>query len=273
MNMCRLRWLCVMVAVTLVASGAALAQQTGPRAPRGRGGMQPLSLPDAVKQLKLTGEQAEKAAAILKADAEARQKLNQEMRAAVQGEDQAARTAVRDKVRALDAKTKVQLGAFLTREQKARLERMTGPGGGFDRFVDMVEKVSLTAEQKTKVAEAIKAADADAAAKADEAPRIYQEAAAKITALLTDEQKAKLNQLRQAQMLEAQVDRMLENVALTAEQKAKVQTLLVKAQKDAAAAEDAQARRAVTQKLMESIRNDVLSEEQRSKLPAPRTRG
>jgi len=273
MNMCRLRWLCVMVAVTLVASGAALAQQTGARGPRGRGGMQPLSLQDAVKQLKLTGEQAEKAAAILKADAEARQKLNQEMRAAVQGEDQAARTAVRDKVRALDAKTKEQLGAVLTREQKARLERMTGPGGGFDRFVDMVEKVSLTAEQKTKVAEAIKAADADAAAKADEAPRIYQEAAAKITALLTDEQKAKLNQLRQAQMLEAQVDRMLENVALTAEQKAKVQTLLEKAQKDAAAAEDAQARRAVTQKLMESIRNDVLSEEQRSKLPAPRTRG
>ena len=38
------------------------------------------------------------------------------------------------------------------------------------------------------------------------------------------------------------------------------------------AASDRQARRGVMRKLMESVRNDVLTEEQRSKLPAPRSR-
>ena len=272
MTMCKLHWLCVMVAGTLVVAAPAFAQETGPRGPRGRGGMQLMSVQDAVKQLNLTAEQKGKAAPILKADAEARQKLNQEMRETFRGGDQAARTAVRDKIRALDTKTKLQLGAVLTKEQRAKLERMTGPGGAFDRFVAMVEKLSLTATQKTQLAKEVKTANTDAAAKADEAARIYQGAATKVTGMLTDEQKAKLEQLRQAQQLQARVDRMLENVTLTEEQKAKVRKLVEQAQKDSMAASDRQARREVMQKLTESVRNDVLTEEQRSKLPAPRSR-
>ncbi|KPK42342.1 MAG: hypothetical protein AMK72_14390 [Planctomycetes bacterium SM23_25] len=273
MTMCKLHWLCVVVAVTLVVAAAAFAQEAAPRGPRGRGGLQLMSLQDAAKLLDLTAEQKEKAAPILKADAEARQKLNQEMRQAFREGDEAARTAVRDKIRALDAKTKEQLAAVLTKEQAAKLERMTGPGGAFDRFVAMVEKLALTAEQKTRVTAAVKTANADAAAKADQAAKIYQEAVTKITGMLTEEQRTKLEQLRQAQQLQASVDRMLENVTLTDQQKAKVQKLVEQAQKDSIAAGDRQARREVMQKLMESIRNDVLTEEQRSKLPAPRTRG
>ena len=272
MTMCKLHWLCVMVAAVLVVAAPAFAQETRPRGPRGRRGMQLMSVQDAVKQLDLTAEQKEKAAPILKADAEARQKLNQEMREAFRGEDEAARTAVRDKIRALDAKTKEQLGSVLTKEQRAKLERMTGPGGAFDRFVAMVEKLTLTAEQKTRLAATVKTANADAAAKADEAARIYQEAVTKITGTLTEEQRTKLEQLRQAQQLQDRVDRMLENVTLTEEQKAKVRKLVEQAQKDSMAASDRQARREVMQKLIESVRSNVLTEEQRSKLPAPRSR-
>ena len=62
---------------------------------------------------------------------------------------------------------------------------------------------------------------------------------------------------------------MLENVTLTEEQQAKVAKLVEGAQKDSAAATDGEARRAVMQKLIESVRTDVLTEEQRAKLPAP----
>jgi Spy/CpxP family protein refolding chaperone len=272
MTMCKLRWLCVMVAVALVTAAPVFAQGTGRRGPRGRGGLQPMGVQEAVRQLDLTAEQKEKAAPILKADGEARQKLMQEMREAFRGEDAEARTAVRKKITALDAKTKQQLAAVLTKEQAAKLERMTGPGGAFDRFVAMVEKVSLTDEQKTQLASAVKTANADAAAKADEAGKVYQEAVTKITGMLTEEQRTKLGQLRQAQQLQARVDRMLENVTLTEEQKAKVAKLVEQAQKDSMAATDRQARREVMQKLTESVRNDVLTEEQRSKLPAPRSR-
>ena len=271
MTMCKLHWLCVMVAVTLVVAAPAFAQEAGPRR-RGRGGMRMMSVQDAVKQLDLKGEQKGKAAPILKADAEARQKLNEEMRDAFRDGDQADRTAVRDKIRALDAKTKKQLGAVLTKEQKAKLERMTGPGGAFDRFVAMVKKLELTAKQKTQLAAVVKTADTGAAAKADEAARIYQDAATKVTGMLTEEQRAKLQQLRQAEQLQARVDRMLENVTLTKEQKAKVLKLVEQAQKDSMAASDRQARREVQQKLTESVRKDVLTEEQRSKLPAQRSR-
>ena len=192
--MCKRNWLYVMAATTLVVSSLAMAQE---RAPREGRGMQTMSLADAVKQLDLTAEQKEKAAPILKADAEARQKLMQEMMAA--RDDQDARAAARRKVQELDAKTKEQLGAVLTKEQTAKVERATGPGGAFDRFVAMVEKVDLTAEQKTQVADAVKAANADAAAKADESGKIYQAATTKIAGLLTDEQKTKLDQMRQAQ--------------------------------------------------------------------------
>jgi Spy/CpxP family protein refolding chaperone len=258
-------WL--VVALMLVVAAPMPAQETGSRG--FRGGLRPMSLQDAVKQLDLTAEQKEKAAPIVKAYADARQKLNEEMMQAFRGGDQAARTAVRDKINALDAKTKEQLAAVLSKEQMAKLERMTGPGGAFDRFVNTVEKLELTAEQKTQLAAAVKAADADAAAKAEEAAAIYQAAVTKITALLTEEQKTKLQQLQEAERLQAMVDRMLENIVLTDEQKAKVGQLVEKAQKDSAAAADRQARREVMQKLMESIRNDVLTEEQRSKLPVP----
>ena len=194
------------------------------------------------------------------------------MREAFRGGDAAARTAVRGKIRTLDAKTKKQLGAVLTKEQRAKLKRMTGPGGAFDRFVAMVKKLALTAKQKTQLAKVVKTANAGAGAKADEAARIYQEAATKITGMLTEQQRTKLGQLRRAQQLQARVDRMLENVTLTKEQKAKVKKLLEQAQKDSMAASDRQARRGVMRKLMESVRNDVLTEEQRSKLPAPRSR-
>lgn len=271
MAMSKLHWLCVMMAVTVVAAAAAFAQE-GPRGPRRRRGMRTMGVQDAVKQLELTAEQKAKASPILKADAEARQKLNQEMRETFRGGDQAARTAVRDKVRALDDKTKKQLAAVLTKAQTAKLERMTGPGGAFDRFVALVERVSLTAEQKTQLAKAVRTANADAAAKADQAVRIYQEAVTKITDMLTEKQRAKLQQLQQAQQLQARVDRMLANVTLSDEQKAKVRKLVEQAQKDSMAAEDRQARRELMQKLTESVRNDVLTEEQRSKLPAPRSR-
>ena len=270
--MCKRHWLCVLLAVTLVVAAPAFAQDARPRGARGRRGMRTMSVQDAVKQLDLKGEQKLKAAPILKADTEARQKLNEEMREAFRGGDREARTAVRDKIRALDAKTKKQLAAVLTKEQKAKLERMTGPGGAFDRFVAMVEKVSLTAKQKVQLATAVKTANAGAAAKADEAARIYQEASTKVTEMLTEEQRTKLQQLRQAQQLQARVDRMLENVTLTKAQKAKVDKLVKQAQKDSLAASDRQARRDVQQKLTESIRNDVLTAEQRAKLPAPRRR-
>jgi Spy/CpxP family protein refolding chaperone len=266
----KLNRVCLMVAMMLVVAAPVLAQPAGPRG--FRGWMRRMSVQDAVKQLDLTAEQKEKAAPILKADAQARQKLNQEMRQAFRGGDREARTAVRNKINALDAKTKKQLAAVLTKEQMAKLERLTGPGGAFDRFVDMVETLDLTAEQKTQLAAAIKTADADAAAKAEEAARIYRQAVTKIAGMLTDEQRAKLQQLRRAEFLKAMVDRMLRDIVLTDEQKAKVQKLVEQAQKDSMAATDRQARRAVMQKLMESIRNDVLTEAQRAKLPAPRRR-
>lgn len=268
--MSKSHWLCVLLVVTLVAASA--FAQEAPRRPRGRRGMRMMSLQDAVKQLELKGEQKEKAAPILKADAEARQKLTEEMRAAFRDGDREAAAAVRKKITALDAKTKKQLGEVLTKEQKAKLERMTGPGGAFDRFVAMVKKLKLTVKQKAQLATAVKAADTSAAAKAEEAARIYQEASTKITEMLTEEQRTKLRQLQQAQQLQARVERMLANITLTKEQKAKVQKLLEKAQKDTAAAEDRQARREVMQKLTESIRNDVLTEKQRAKLPAQRRR-
>ena len=269
--MSKSHWQCVLLAAALVVSGTALGQEGRPRRPRGRR-MRAMSVQDAVKQLDLKGEQKTKAAPILEADTEARQKLNEEMREAFRGGDREARTAVRDKIRALDTKTKKQLAAVLTKEQKAKLERLTGPGGAFDRFVAMVSKLKLTSKQKADLAKLVKKADADAAAKADEAPRIYQEASTKVTEMLTEEQRTKLQELQRAQQLQAMVDRMLGDVTLTKDQKAKVQKLLEKAQKDYAAAEDRQARREVTQKLTDSVRNDVLTEAQRAKLPAPRRR-
>ena len=271
--MSKLNRLCVTAIATLAVSTLAFAQGTrtstsasGP-SNRGRGGMQQVTVQDAVKQLELTADQQKLADPILKTDAEARQKLSQDLMQAFRDQDDKARTEAQDKIKALDASTKKQLAAVLTKEQTAKLERITGPGGELDRFVAMVNKLELTADQKTQIPKIVKTADADAAAKADDAAKIYQDATTKITDLLTDEQKTKLRQLQQAQQLQAQVDRMLANTTLTAEQKAKVQKLMEQAQKDLAAASDRQAQRDVRQKLIDGIRNDVLTEEQRAKLP------
>ncbi len=267
MSMSKLRWLCAMVATTLAVSVLASAQEPAPPRARGPRGMQQMSVQDAMRQMELTAEQQKKAEPILKADAEARQKLTQELMQAFRGEDEAARTEARKKIQALDAKTKKQLAEVLTKEQMVKLERMTGPAGAFDRFVALVEKLELADKQKAELGTIVKTANTDAAAKAEAAPKIYQEAITKVNDLLSEEQRAKLRQLQQAQQLQLRVDRMLAGVSLTAEQKAKVQTLVEKAQKDSAAASDNQARREVMTKLMDSIRNDVLTEEQRDKLP------
>ncbi|HUU60556.1 MAG TPA: hypothetical protein VMZ50_13530 [Phycisphaerae bacterium] len=262
----KLHRLCAMAAMLLVVSAIALAQDGGTRGRRGRMQRQ-MSIQDAVRQLELTAEQKKKVAPTLKEDTEARGKLRQELMQTFRDQDEKARAEVQEKIKALDTKTKKQLAKVLTKEQMAKVERITGPGGAFDRFVALVNKLDLTAGQKTKVPAVVKAADTDAGAKGSDAAKVYQEATTKINDLLTDEQKTKLRRLRQAEQLQYRIDRMLANVTLTEGQKSKVQKLVEKAQKDSAEAGDRAAQREIMQKLMENIRNDVLTEEQRGKLP------
>ena len=224
-----------------------------------------MSIQDAVRQLELTAEQKKKVVPTLKKDTDARNKLRQELMQTFRDRDSKARTQVQEKIKALDTKTKKQLAEVLTKKQMAKVERITGPGGAFDRFVALVNKLDLTAGQKTKVLAVVKAADTDAGAKGSDPPKVYQEATKKINDLLTDGQKTKLRQLQRAQRIQYWVDRTLANVTLTKEQKSKVQKLVEKAQKDSAEASGT-ARRTIMQKLMEDIRNDVLTKEQRGKL-------
>jgi len=71
---------------------------------------------------------------------------------------------------------------------------MTGPGGTFDRFVALVNKLELTADQKTQVRRDSQGGQHRRGGKGDDAAKIYPDASAKITALLTDAQKTKLTQ-------------------------------------------------------------------------------
>ena len=251
----------------------AAGQPGGPGAVRGQ---QPITLEAAVRMLTLTPEQQKQVDQVLASYRQDLQKFNtdnaadiraarQAMQQARQGGDAAAVTAAQEKQKAIDAKRKVvedslrkQLaGGVLTREQMVKVERMAGPAGSFDRLVEATKKLELTPDQQGKLTGIVKTADSDAKLKTDDAEKVtvYQEATTKVMALLTDEQKTKLQQVqRKAQMAD-----MFRGLNTTPEQDKKIQEIL-----DAAAA-DAGNRQAMRD-AMQKITDEVLTPEQRTQM-------
>ncbi|MCY2932435.1 MAG: hypothetical protein NTV86_23655 [Planctomycetota bacterium] len=144
-----------------------------------------------------------------------------------------------------------------------------GRGGG-----NPFAQLDLTAEQKTKV-EGILKASREKADKAEtpEAKREIRTAAMEDIKknVLTEEQRTKFEAMQVAR----ESGLPLSELALTAEQKAKVAELVKAAREKAAKAENPQARREIMAALREEIRKNVLTDEQRAKLatlPGPMER-
>lgn len=174
------------------------------------------SFAEALQQLELTAEQQKQVQQILAADKQAQgnfkteneaeiRAIRQGRQAANESKDQAARQAldarakvIEGKLAALQEGVRKQLATVLTREQMVKLDRMMTPAGAFDRLVADINKLQLTADQKTQIAAIVKAAETDAATQAEPGAKtkVYGAEAKKAVDLLTEEQKAQLKRIR-----------------------------------------------------------------------------
>ena len=120
--------------------------------------------------------------------------LQDEATKARQSGDQEALKAIRAKQAALAAQRETlvtnllkQLESVLSGDQMAKLRRLIGTAGAFDRFVADVRTLDLTADVQSQIAVIVRTAEADARLKTlpAEQAKVYTDAAAKILALLS----------------------------------------------------------------------------------------
>ena len=98
------------------------------------------------------------------------------------------------KHRAALAKTRREIAAVLTDEQKAKMRRLLGPAGRFDGFIKAVKGLDLSAEQTKKLDGIVAELGPKAGQAGDPAGKGRPHAGAfrKVMALLTDQQKTEL---------------------------------------------------------------------------------
>lgn len=142
--------------------------------------------------------------------------------------------------------------------------RPHGPGGG---PMEMLSKLDLTEDQKAKVKAIMDASKADLEkAETPEAKRkVFQESMEKIKAVLTAEQKTKLEEALKARMAGGPGARMLAGLDLTDDQKKQVETIMKGVHEKMQAATEPQARMEIMKAAFKEIRDKVLTADQQKK--------
>ncbi len=145
------------------------------------------------------------------------------------------------------------------------------PGAGARGGAGPFAQLDLTADQKAKIETIMKAAREKAsAAEAPEAKREIMKAAMEDVKknVLTEEQRKKLASMPARRGFG--VDLPLGQLDLTADQKAKIETIMKAAREKAAAAEGREAKMEIMKAAREDVVKNVLTEEQRKKLASLR---
>lgn len=253
-----------------------------------------------IKELKLTADQAKQLAQAVEAQKQAVQNWDKEHGAEAaklrQQIDDARKAGEREKVRdlmeqarklaesrkALHENFMKQLEDVLTKEQmeKARgffaqnrpLTPATG-AIGFERIKAAIAQIDLGDDQKAKIEEILKAArtEAEKTDGLEAKAKIWRDAFDKIrTDVLTEEQRKTLAEVKPPGMPE--LEKLLEKLNLTQDQKGKIQDIVQDARKKAAQAKGDELK-AIWQAAHKKILDDVLTPEQRKQLQDFRKEG
>ncbi len=251
---------------------------------------------EALKKLDLTDEQKAQVKQVLdthKQAVENWRKENEEKGKALREKARDAKTredrqAIREEFvklmqsrRELHEKLVEQLKDILTEEQAQKLRGMFGPRGGdgprghrpMDLFLGALRRLELTEEQKTKVRGIMEAAKeaADKAESRQEKGKAIKAALDTIREdVLTDAQRQKLTEMRQQF---AKRHNPLAALDLTEEQTGQIEKIMADAKAAADQAETRQEKWKIHMEARKKIADEVLTEEQVSKLKEMHRRG
>ncbi|NLF32401.1 MAG: periplasmic heavy metal sensor [Planctomycetes bacterium] len=161
-----------------------------------------------------------------------------------------------------------QIAAVLTPEQRERLDRLMGPGGRFDAFLQAVRAIELQPAQQRQIRQI--AAEADAGARTrtsdEEKARTYRQAHAEIMDLLTEEQKDALRRQVAQQERRREMQGVFADLDLTAEQRQSVERIQAEVREQVASTDSPEARREALRQGQRRIITEVLTDEQRLQL-------
>ena len=158
----------------------------------------------------------------------------------------------------------------MTQAQDAPARKGPGSGAasrpGHGGPMALLEKLDLTEDQKTKVKAILESSKAEMEKATDPAAKrkVHEETMEKIKAILTTEQKAKIEELIKAGH-EGGPGRMFAALNLTDEQKKQVETIMKAAHEKAQAATDQAAKQEIWKAAMKEIHDKVLTPEQQKK--------